>query len=692
MAGAHGFDFIGTLAATNYVTLGQAPGLGATTFTLEAWIKREGAGTTTSTGGGGITNAIPILAKGRGEADPVGGSTVDTNYFLGLNAATNVLVADYEEGAGQTSPSLNHPVSGVTPILPDGNWHHVAATFNGTTWRLYVDGVEDGSSEVGPGRLPRSDSIQHAAIGTALQSAGANAAPIGLFDGAIDEARIWNYARGASEILSGKSREIQAASGLLGRWNLDELTQNGNTFTVTNGGSAGGTGTVIGATATAGWSLIAGAPFTEAQNAAPVVTAGTDQGITLPASASLQGSITTDDGVPAAATVTWSKISGPGTVTFGNASQPNSSASFSVEGTYVLRLTATDGELTAFDEVTVTVSPAPLVNQPPNVNAGTDQTIALPAFASLNSTVTDDGLPAPPALTTTWSPISGPGTVTFGDPNVQDTTATFSATGTYVLQITANDGQYIVSDEVMVTVNGEGASALDFVGTSGSNAYVALGNPAKLRLPEFTVETWFRRDGTGVGTSTGTGGIEGTTAIPLVTRGRGLGEATATDLNYFLGIDDATDVLAADFEEGATGASPSLNHPVRGVTPITNGVWHHAAATYDGGKWQLFLDGQLEAELVVNQPPAAAADPHVSIGSTLDTNGSWSGGLLQRRDRRSAHLGSRPHAGRDPGADQHAGHERIGPGRALGLERGQRDHGLRLHHESRHWHDRRQRV
>ena len=367
--------------------------------------------------------------------------------------------------------------------------------------------------------------------------------------------------------------------------------------------------------------------ITAAPNAAPVVTAGADQGVTLPASASLQGSIVTDDGVPAAATVNWTKISGPGTVTFGNASQGNTTASFSTQGTYVLRLTATDGELSSFDEVTVVVSP-PTVNSPPGNDAGADQTIALPGFASLDATVTDDGLPAPPALTTTWSKISGPGTVTFGDANSQDTTATFSTTGAYVLRLTANDGEFIVPDDVTITVNAEGLSALDFAGTSGNNAYVALGNSAKLRLPTFTVETWFRRDGDGVGTSTGTGGIEGTTAIPLVTRGRGLGEAAATDLNYFLGIDDTTDVLAADFEEGAAGASPSTNHPVRGVTTITNGAWHHAAATYDGSKWQLFLDGQLEAELVVNQPPAAAADPHVSIGSTLDTNGTGAAGFF----------------------------------------------------------------
>jgi large repetitive protein len=76
-------------------------------------------------------------------------------------------------------------------------------------------------------------------------------------------------------------------------------------------------------------------------------------------------------------------------------------------------------------------------------------------------------------------------------------------------------------------------------------------------------------------------------------------------------------VLAADFEEAQTGGSPSLNHPVRGVTPITTGAWHHAAATYDGSKWQLFLDGVLETELIVGQPPAFASTQRVAIGSAL---------------------------------------------------------------------------
>ena len=103
-----------------------------------------------------------------------------------------------------------------------------------------------------------------------------------------------------------------------------------------------------------------------------------------------------------------------------------------------------------FDEVTVTVNPAGPVDQPPVVNAGTDQTITLPASANLDGTVTDDGLST---LTTLWSATSGPGTVTFGNASLVDTTASFSVDGSYVLRLTATDGTGPVFDEVTVTVN-----------------------------------------------------------------------------------------------------------------------------------------------------------------------------------------------------------------------------------------------
>src|SRR5205807_8449745 len=140
--------------------------------------------------------------------------------------------------------------------------------------------------------------------------------------------------------------------------------------------------------------------------------ASTNQTITLPMVASLKG-IVTDDGLPnppGATTLSWSKTSGPGTVSFTNPAAASTTASFSAAGTYVLRLTANDSALSAFAEVTITVNPVPPVNQAPHVNAGTAQTITLPATASLSGSVTDDGLPNPPAATTlAWSKTSGPG-------------------------------------------------------------------------------------------------------------------------------------------------------------------------------------------------------------------------------------------------------------------------------------------
>jgi FtsP/CotA-like multicopper oxidase with cupredoxin domain len=100
--------------------------------------------------------------------------------------------------------------------------------------------------------------------------------------------------------------------------------------------------------------------------------------------------------------------------------------------------------------IEVGMPPPPPVDTPPTVDAGVDDTITLPATASLNGTVTDDGVSA---LSTLWTQTSGPGTVTFGDDTAVDTTASFSIDGVYVLRLTATDGTGPVFDEVTITVN-----------------------------------------------------------------------------------------------------------------------------------------------------------------------------------------------------------------------------------------------
>ena len=93
-------------------------------------------------------------------------------------------------------------------------------------------------------------------------------------------------------------------------------------------------------------------------NTEPSVNAGTDQTITLPSGAALNGAVS-DDGYPdppGSYTTLWTEYNGPGHVTFDDEYDEDTNAYFSVPGTYVLRLTADDSELQAYDDVTITVN------------------------------------------------------------------------------------------------------------------------------------------------------------------------------------------------------------------------------------------------------------------------------------------------------------------------------------------------
>ncbi|HEX6790179.1 MAG TPA: LamG-like jellyroll fold domain-containing protein [Candidatus Krumholzibacteria bacterium] len=486
-----------------YVTFGDPAELDVAQFTIETWFRRDGAGASASTGSGGVT-AIPLVTHGGAEQEV---SNIDMNYYLGIRASDNVLCADFEEGAGGSSPSLNHPVAGTTPIAT-GAWYHAAATYDGTTWRLYLNGALEATLAVG--QPVASASTQHAGLGVMLNSTGAAQ---GHFDGALDETRVWNYARTGAEIAADINAQINAAvPGLVARWALNE-----------GAGTAvkGSAGTVVNGTIQAsGWSWDAPAPF----NAGPP---------TPPAA---------PDNLVATAT-TFHRID----LTWVDNS--NNETAFEIERSL-------DG-----------VVFSPLGSTTPNTTVYADKTAQ--------------------TMTTYW----------------------------YQVRATNNSGPSGWSNTASTTTPPETDHAIDFGGTNG---YVTFGDPSQLDLAQFTVETWFRRDGAGVTANTGTGGAQ---AIPLVTKGVGEAEASNVDMNYFLGIRGTDNVIIADFEEGPAGASPGQNHLVAGTTPITNGVWHHVAASYDGSTWNIYLDGVLEATLAVGQPVQSASIQHAALATAINSTG-----------------------------------------------------------------------
>ena len=196
----------------------------------------------------------------------------------------------------------------------------------------------------------------------------------------------------------------------------------------------------------------------ENQNTAPTVNVGTDQEITLPDdSVDLNGTVD-DDGLPdgSSVTTTWSKESGAGTVTFGDASSVSTTATFSEADTYVLTLTATDGDETSSDNVTVVVNPASPEPTVSIASASQDNPELSDGEVTLELTATASNFDSD-ALAYTWSSTSDDSSTdaTF-DPNgsteAASTTATFTEVGTYEVKVTANSDSEAATVSASVTV------------------------------------------------------------------------------------------------------------------------------------------------------------------------------------------------------------------------------------------------
>ena len=98
----------------------------------------------------------------------------------------------------------------------------------------------------------------------------------------------------------------------------------------------------------------------------------------------------------------------------------------------------------------------------------------------MQGSVTDDGLPSPPDLTSSWSQVSGPAAVRFSAPQQAVTYVTFLAPGSYTLQVTATDSLGSVTLQVgPITVNpadasGNLATSADFTFTTAAYNLVRI--------------------------------------------------------------------------------------------------------------------------------------------------------------------------------------------------------------------------
>jgi len=154
--------------ADDYVDLGSsAPGF-ASAATLSAWIR------TNST-----ADVMNIVSRWTATSGKRGPRIIVSSGLLSFQATTD----------GEVTTAY-----GLTGLrrVSDGKWHHVAATYDGSQIRLYVDGALDNSAEARKG-------ILYSGSGNlVLGRQGTDS--VQYFNGTIDEAAVYNRSLSASEV------------------------------------------------------------------------------------------------------------------------------------------------------------------------------------------------------------------------------------------------------------------------------------------------------------------------------------------------------------------------------------------------------------------------------------------------------------------------------------------------------------
>lgn len=190
------------------------------TMTVEAWIKPS-AFATTNFGNSIVCKHSWSLNGEQGFVLRCGATGQLSFTFSGVDTLGNVL--GWQD---LVSPSN---------VLTLNTWTHVAASFDGDSSRLFVNGIQV-ASRYFHGTINPNFAFPMR-IGR-LCDAGQSQTR--YFSGQIDEVRIWNFAKPQAEILAGYNRHISPTStGLVGYWNFNiasgttvpDQTSSGNTAT-----------------------------------------------------------------------------------------------------------------------------------------------------------------------------------------------------------------------------------------------------------------------------------------------------------------------------------------------------------------------------------------------------------------------------------------------------------------------------
>lgn len=185
---------------------------------------------------------LSIWLKGTGT---LGADTYHTVLWYGSEIVTQgvaIGVSNATAGGINGSVFFSQYGSGIFSgsSFNDGNWHHLLATYDGTTWTVYVDN----SSVVSSGALTVNTVLNKAGIGAGI---GAGDVPDSFFKGFLAEARVYDYVLNSGQRTavynSGTPNpsDTTVGAGLVAYWKLNETS--GTNFVDSGSGAHDGTGT-----------------------------------------------------------------------------------------------------------------------------------------------------------------------------------------------------------------------------------------------------------------------------------------------------------------------------------------------------------------------------------------------------------------------------------------------------------------
>lgn len=247
-----------------------------------------------------------------------------------------------------------------------------------------------------------------------------------------------------------------------------------------------------------------------------------------------------------------------------------------------------------------------LATPPPEVAISTLNGVTMPGIGSslrITATLTDSGAQGVPVIA--WTKISGPGVVTFAHPALADTSAAFSATGTYVLQCaattSAGTGTAQFTANVIASPDPTLALWLKLNETTGTTAADSSGNGRNATL--LNTPTWV------AGTLNNALSLNGTSQYATMPPGSVSGLVNFTASAWVNPTTVSAWARIFDFGTGTTNymfltpmggpggpvrfaiKTGSGEQQINGTTALISGVWTHVAVTISGATGILYVNG-----------------------------------------------------------------------------------------------------